>query len=259
MRSACTPPGRAGQQELQRFRQQDQKHQTKDQRQHAADVEDHAPAEIGDDQRVRETADHPAEGKAGPHQRHAGGPHARRGIFRRQRDETWRRAAEADAGEEAIEHQRRDRSGGRRQQREHADQQRRQNEQALAPDLVGDGAEADGTERRAEQRGREDRPELRQRQLQGLRDEGRRDADRLRVHAVEQIDERAEDDHRHLQAAKPGVVDECRYVDARRHDVSPHTALTTSRLGAHLSVPGAELQSKPDRRKAALVVRAVQA
>ncbi len=165
--------------------------------------------------RIQESPHHAAERKARPQRADDARPDALRHIFRRQREEARRGAAEAHAGEKPDRDQALERIRERRHEGESGEQQGRDDQHRLAAEAIGQRPERESADGGAERRRGENRAEGAQRNLQLGCDRRRRHTDRERIDAVEQRDEAAQDDDANLELRKSAIIDHAGDVDRR--------------------------------------------
>ena len=99
-------------------------------------MEDDRPAEARQQTRDELPAEEAADGVAGEHEHDHAGAVALRCVIRGERDAHRHRAADADAGKKAQQAQHAQRARMRAQQRRHADEEERDDENGLPPEAV---------------------------------------------------------------------------------------------------------------------------
>ena len=181
------------------------------------------PAVGRDNPRGQEPADKAAERKARPEQSDDHGAQPARAIFRRKADEAWHGAAKPEAGEKAEREQHGEARRQRRANSENAEARGRADQHRLTPDPIRQHAETESARGEAGQRGTEHRAQPGRRNVQIGGDAGRGKPDGLQIEAIEQGDERAQDDDANLQRAERARIDQFGNIECRLrgHDGHP--------------------------------------
>ncbi|TDN13549.1 hypothetical protein CEE81_11395, partial [Lactobacillus crispatus] len=103
-------------------------------------------------------------------------------------------------------------------------------ERGLAAQAIGERRDQERPEHRADQPGREHRPEHRALDAERMRQHRRDIGDGLHIEAVDHDGERAQHEDADLEAAQPLAVDDPRYVDPAQRN---HRRLDVHRSSLH--------------------------
>ena len=175
------------------------------------------PAEKGQHLGLQQSARGGADGEAARH----GGDHAGADSRRREfvgHDEGQRqRRAETESGQRAQNQKLIDRRQKHRAEREQPEKRDGGDDDLLAAEYVRQGAEHHRPDSRAEGAEAEHRSELLRREMPGRAQGGRGIGERLRVEAVEELDQPAQDDDAQLKGAEPLRTDDFGDIDSFGH------------------------------------------
>ncbi|MCY1236613.1 hypothetical protein D9M72_492780 [compost metagenome] len=199
----------AGQHEVtHRFRQQPLQQRRQHQRHDPAGHQHRAPAKGVDQPGGSQAAESRAQREAAKHGRDQERAPLFRTELRGQRDGVGHGPAQAQASQEAQQHQRPQVMRPGRRQAGGTEEQHRQHQHALAAEAVGQRAEEEGADHQAAEPGAEQRRQLGRRQLPFRADGWCDEADRRGIEAIDRNDQEAKHDDAHLERRQRLAVDE---------------------------------------------------